>query len=72
LQRSYEFTRINPEQQQGFTRNSLPFFEEGDNNMFRKDLIRIGTPGFSLGLYGKDLLYPPGKTLVHISPIYSQ
>jgi hypothetical protein len=53
-----EFQEIDSEKHQGFTGGTHPFFQEGDNNMFRQELIGIKAPGLFLCVRGKNTLYP--------------
>jgi hypothetical protein len=52
-----EFQNINAEAHEGLAGGSGPFLEKGGYNMLWKQLIRIKTAGFFLGVIGKDALY---------------
>jgi hypothetical protein len=47
-----EFQQINPQKHQGLTGGTRPFLEEGYDDMFRKELIRVKTAGFLLSVNG--------------------
>jgi hypothetical protein len=53
-----EFQEINSKKHQGFAGGPHPFFQEGDHNMFRQELIGIKAPSFFLCVRGKYALYP--------------
>jgi hypothetical protein len=55
-----EFQDVYSQEHQGFAGDSGAFFKQGDNDMFRQQLIRIKTPRFVLRFDAQDPLRPLG------------
>jgi hypothetical protein len=55
-----KFQQIYPRLHQGLAGNAYPVLQQGDDHMFRQELIRVKMPRHILGVYGQYAMGPLG------------